>query len=94
MTVIGIARKSGEYQGQNYDNFLFHCAYPADNKDSVGQITEIVKVKRNKIAECFGQMVTDDTVYGLVGEDLSFGYDKYQHVNLIRVIEKVKGEKK
>jgi len=89
MNVIGIARKSGEYQGKNYDNFVFYCAYPAESKNSVGQITEAVKVNRNRIlnGECFGNALTDDDVYSLVGENLSFGYDKYANVNFIRVIE-------
>jgi len=88
MNVIGIARKSGEYQGQQYDNFLFHCVYPADLKNSVGKMTEVVKVKNSKLPECFGQFITEDDVFALVGEELAFGYDKYQHVNQIRVIEK------
>jgi len=88
MVVIGIVRKSGEYEGQPYDNFVFHCVYPADLKNSVGNLTEAVKVKYSKITECFGKHLTDNDVYSLVGEDLVFGYDKYGHVNLVRFIEK------
>jgi len=88
MSVIGIARKSGEYEGQQYDNFVFHCAYPTELKNSVGQLTEVVKVRRSKIPECFGRDTSDNDVYALVGEDLAFGYDKYGHANQIRVIKK------
>jgi len=92
--VLGIARKSGEYEGQRYDNYIFHCAYPAESKESVGQITEAVKVKRSKIidGECFGEKVTDDDVFGLLGRDITFGYDKYQHVNFIRFLDGKDGE--
>ena len=85
--VIGIAIKKGEYNGQPYHNVVFHCAYPAELRESVGQLTEIVKVKHSRLAECFGQQITDDDVFSLVGKDLAFGYDKYQNVNQIRIIE-------
>ena len=87
MKVIGIAFKKGEFNGQAYHNVVFHCTQPAELKNDIGLLTEIVKVKHSRLNECFGQLVTDDDVYSCIGQELAFGYDKYQNVNLIRVIE-------
>lgn len=46
LSVIGISRSTGEYNGTTFDNTYLHCIRPADEKkNQQGQICEIIKVK-------------------------------------------------
>lgn len=46
LSVIGISRSTGDYNGTHFDNTYLHCIKPADeSKGQQGQITEIIKVK-------------------------------------------------
>lgn len=44
--VVGIVRKSGEYNGRLYDNYQIHTLCDADeSKGEIGRMTEVVKIK-------------------------------------------------
>lgn len=52
LTVIGISRSSGDYNGTQYDNTYLYCTRPADEtKNQTGLICEIIKVKTASL-EC------------------------------------------
>ena len=52
LSVIGISRSTGDYNGTPYDNTYFHCIKPAfDEKNQKGQLCEIIKVKTSSITE-------------------------------------------
>ena len=44
--VVGIERRSGEYEGKAYDNTLVHCLYASD-KCSEGVAVATIKVNDN-----------------------------------------------
>lgn len=44
LKVIGVSEKSGEYEGQKYDNFVLHCVYEAENVRGNG--VKQIKMKR------------------------------------------------
>ena len=51
LSVIGISRSTGDYNGTEYDNTYFHCIKPAnEEKGQQGQLCEIVKVKTSSIS--------------------------------------------
>lgn len=50
LSVIGISRSTGDYNGVSYDNTYFHCIKPCfDEKTQKGQLCEIIKVKTASI---------------------------------------------
>lgn len=50
LSVIGISRSTGDYNGTQFDNTYFHCIKPADtSKNQSGQLCEIIKVKTASI---------------------------------------------
>lgn len=52
MKVIGLARRTGDYQGNAYDNMMIYCTRPADpTKNEVGEITEAIKIKFSMYSE-------------------------------------------
>lgn len=51
-TVIGAARKSGTYEGRDYDNLVLFVTFEADNMIS-GLACKTLKIKCSKLAEAF-----------------------------------------
>lgn len=50
LSVIGISRSTGDYNGTQFDNTYLHCIKPADTtKNQKGQLCEIIKVKTASI---------------------------------------------
>lgn len=50
LSVIGISRSQGDYNGIEYDNLILHCIKPADEtKGQKGQLCEIIKVKTSNV---------------------------------------------
>lgn len=74
-TVIGIVHSEGSYEGQQYNNYNFHCIKPADtSKGQVGSLCEIIKVK-SSILDKLPQV--DDIIIPV--------YDRYGRVQSIIV---------
>lgn len=69
-TVIGIAHRSGDYNGQKYDNYNVYAVRNAlSDKGEFGQIAEVFKVPASNYKE-MSVGDTFDNVY----------YDRYQRV--------------
>ncbi len=69
-TVIGYQHKVGTYNGVNFDNMVFSCTSPADEKKGeVGDIACILKIKTSLL-----QSVPD------VGDTVTPVYDRFGHI--------------
>lgn len=69
-TVIGYQRKTGTYNGINFDNMVFSCISPADvKKGEVGEIATILKVKTSLL----------ETIPE-IGDTVSPVYDRFGHI--------------
>jgi len=85
MRVVGVQQRSGEYQGNKYDNFLIHCLKEDD--DCLGEISEIVKVKASKVKEIFGRQMQPEDWQNLIGKEIRQYCDKYGQTIEVRVVE-------
>lgn len=85
MTVVGVQEKKGNYQGNDYHNYLIHCL--KDDGEAFGQVTEVLKVKAAKSKEVFGKTVDFADLDDYVGKEIQCHYDRYGSVSVINVIE-------
>ena len=58
MKVIGIQEKAGKYEGRDYHNFILHCTKKADGNGSLGEVTELVKIKASDLSYIFDKVMT------------------------------------
>ncbi|MBQ8407720.1 MAG: hypothetical protein IJY39_02515 [Clostridia bacterium] len=72
--VVGIERKSGEYNGRPYDNTILHCSYAKDGIED-GFAVASVKVKTERIEAPI-----------VVGDKVSFYYDQYGNVLQVNIL--------
>ena len=77
MKIVGIKHQTGEYLGNNYDNYRLFVTDPTrvDTKE-FGVCPSFVKVK----ASLMHEIVAPDNVASLIGKDVNFFYDAYQNV--------------
>lgn len=75
--VFGWERKSGEYEGRVYDNYVLHCVTDEKSRGWVsGDLTFTVKIK----AEDF-KMVFDSAI--CPGDEIFIQYNRYGRVELV-----------
>lgn len=74
--LLGIGHSSGEFKGNNYDNFLLHCSYESEKINGVG--TKVIKVKSS--------VFTSNPLK--IGESFDVNYDQYQNVKDIFQVQK------
>lgn len=89
LTVKGVTRKTGVYEGNNYDNHYLHCLNdsPTDNTIA-GEVCEVLKIKTANVAQVFnGAVKTDADWRGLVGMKIRAFYDRYRNVEQIVFVE-------
>lgn len=84
MQVVGIQEKKGNYNGVAYHNYLIHCL--KDDGESLGQISEVVKVKASKSKEVFGKTVDITDLDDFIGKEIRCYYDKFGSATEIRVV--------
>lgn len=65
--VVGIERKTGEYNGKQYDNTILYCGYPKDGVD--GTAVEKFKIKTAHFTENV-----------IVGDMIGVHYDRFGNV--------------
>lgn len=74
--VVGICHSSGEYNGNPYDNYVFHCLQPADeSKGQTGSLCVVLKVKVSAVVEL-----------PKVGDTVRPTYDRYGRVVSIDIV--------
>ncbi len=90
LTVQGITRKKGEYEGIAYDNIYLHCLndYVAPKNHITGQTCEILKVKAAQVGEVFGGVIKTDADWrDLVGCKINAYYDRYGNAQQISFVD-------
>lgn len=78
--VYGVQRKSGEYQGNHYDNLVLHCLNQDPTSPMIqGVPAEIVKIKMQNLLSCFSGLVSDSLgdLASLVGMAFNLYFDKF-----------------
>ena len=83
MKIVGITINQGEYQGRNYHNVVFHGISEATRENAVGQLVEQVKVNYATLLSQIGTDKTDKHIFGYVGKELGFAYNKYGSVEYV-----------
>ena len=78
LTVIGVLRKSGTYEGHQYDNFMMHCINDCPSDAMIaGSVCEIVKVKAQNLQVVFNGLIRSDSDWrDLVGQKVRVYYDR------------------
>lgn len=89
ISLIGVQRKSGTYEGHEYDNVILHCLNDNPNVPTIcGEACEVVKVKARQVRDVFGGLVTNDSEWReLIGKHLSISYDRYANPQKIEIID-------
>lgn len=80
--IVGIQRKTGNFQGRDYDNINFHCLNDEPSQPTIcGSVCEIIKIKHALIPQIFGGLISSDSDYrDLLGMALVPYFDKYANV--------------
>ena len=97
MKVIGIVNSQGEYEGRKYHNLVLQVAAENTNtnKDVVGKLAEVVKIRYADLNVLLGLGLADDSdVEKLtaadfdeyLGCDIDVAYNKYGAVQSIKKI--------
>lgn len=84
MKVIGIAERSGEFNGKAWHNINIHCTYNDDN--AIGELTKIVKVKAAISDEVFSTKVDTNFLRSLIGKNIRVYYNQYGNVDMINLV--------
>lgn len=82
LKVVGVQRKTGVYEGNNYDNLVLHCLNDETKPPCIaGAACEIVKVKFAEVGQVFGGLIkTDQDFRSLIGMAITPFYDRYGRV--------------
>lgn len=80
--IVGIQRKTGTFQGRDYDNINFHCLNDTPRMPTIcGSVCEIFKIKYALIGQVFGGLISSDSDYrDLIGMVIVPFYDQYGNV--------------
>ena len=93
LTLIGVQRKTGNYEGNAYDNFNLHCINDTPPSPTIcGNVCEIVKLKAARVHDAFDGLVSNDSDWrNLIGSKIRVSYDRYgsaEHIEIIDLGEK------
>ncbi len=88
--VMGIQRKTGEFQGNHYDNIMLHCLNDSPSVPTMaGDVCEVVKIKAANLGNVFaGAVKNDKDLRDLVGLTIYPYFDRYGTVNRVDIIDK------
>lgn len=85
MKIIGIVERKGTYENNDYHNVVLHCTRP--DPYSIGEVTEIVKIKMSTHDEVFGKIYEPKDWQALIGKHIIPYYDKYGRVQSIQFLD-------
>lgn len=85
MEIIGVNRKTGDYEGRPYDNVNFHGKEPFEDGEGVGEKVKSYKVRYSVLTEIFGKELTDKELSAFIGQDAEFYFDEFRNVKYIAV---------
>ena len=81
MRILGFYRKSGEYQGTQFDNYYLFLASPID-QDGYGYQVDKVKCKSSILKEFLSSNnISNDK--DLINIDVVIYFDKYRNLSFI-----------
>jgi hypothetical protein len=75
----------GEFKNKPYHNVNLHCTQPFEADRGTGLKVEAFKVRVKILAEAFEKPITIQEIMGMVGSQVTFYFDKYNNVILVRV---------
>ena len=82
--VVGVVHKKGEYQGREYDNYVFCTDYVTDKKRiSAGTVCDNMRKIRSRDLQSFCS-----DAKSLIGKQVQFlGEDQNHYFNFIKVLD-------
>lgn len=89
LTIVGVQRKTGVYEGQNYDNIMLHCLEDSPSTPAIaGNVCETLKIKSASVRDCFDGLITSESDWaGMIGVKVFPYYDRYGRVSKCDVID-------
>lgn len=99
MKVVGIVNSRGDYEGRPYHNLVFQVEVENENpnKDCVGLLTDVVKLRYSDINCLLGLGLADqadveklkasDFESEFLGAEIEVAYNKYAAVQSIKVVK-------
>ncbi len=70
LKILGFARKSGTYEGYDYDNINMHCMNTATEGMIAGNPVEIIKIRVSEVKDVFNGLVQNDNdLRSLIGAE-------------------------
>ena len=82
LKIVGIQRKSGDFQGIHYDNIMVHCINDDPKPACIaGGACESIKIKSEDVHQVFGGLISNDSDFrSLIGMAINPFYDRYGRV--------------
>lgn len=78
--IIGVDRKTGDYQGHPYANIYLHCK-TVSNASIAGKCVKSFKIKESEISTLFAGYSLND----LIGRKFTPFYNQYQQISMVQV---------
>lgn len=90
LTLIGVQRKTGNYEGNAYDNFNLHCMNDSPQTPTIcGNVCEVVKLKAVRVRDAFDGLVANDSDWrDLIGAHIRVSYDRYGNAEHIEIVDR------
>lgn len=91
LKVIGVTRKSGVYEGNNFDNFTLQCVEdaPVTSGFVAGATVSTVKIKASTLRDVFDGLVSAPADWDLViGQNIRVFCDQYGRPVKIEIIDR------
>lgn len=87
--LIGVQRKAGEYNGQQYDNINLHVIDDSPASPTIcGDTAYHIKVKVHRVKDVFDGLITSDADWcEILGKEIDISWDRYGNPSKIQVKE-------
>lgn len=87
--LVGVDRKSGNYQGNDYDNINLYVTDDCPATPTIcGQTAYKIKIKVHRVKEVFDGLISTDADWReILGKELDISWDRYGNPLKIRVKE-------
>lgn len=89
LTLVGVQRKSGNYQGNDYDNIILYVNDDCPTTPTIcGVVADKYKIKVHRVREVLDGLVTSDADWReLIGKPIEVFCDKFGNPIKITVKE-------
>lgn len=88
----GVQRKTGEFQGNKYDNVMLHCLNTTPSSPCIaGDACETIKIKSAEVYQVFGGLIKTDADWReLIDQAIQPFYDRYGRAVQVQLVDKPK----